>query len=134
MNLQHGSAAIPEAQSQIPPTSQSECDGALAVLRDNAAEWASLGLSARLDILESLRVSTHAIAERWVHAGCKAKQIRLGTPDEAEEWLGGPAVLLRNIRLLTRTLKEIRDQGSPQLPGEVTTRPGGKVVAQVFPT
>ncbi|MFT5355099.1 MAG: hypothetical protein ACI9KE_002315 [Polyangiales bacterium] len=134
MNLQHGSAAIPEATSQIPPTSQSECDGALAVLRDSAAEWAGLGLSARLEILESLRLSTYAIAERWVQAGCKAKQIQLGTPDEAEEWLGGPAVLLRNIRLLARTLEEIRDQGGAKLPGEVTTRPGGQVVAQVFPT
>ncbi|MEM7605820.1 MAG: aldehyde dehydrogenase family protein [Myxococcota bacterium] len=135
MSLQTiGSVALPEAKSQIPPTTQDACDEALAVLRDKADTWAALDLTGRINLLDAINETTHAIAERWVQAGCAAKKIRRGTPDEAEEWLGGPAVFLRNIRLLRRSLVEIRDQGAPQLPGPVSTLPSGQVVAQVFPT
>ena len=132
--MQQGSAKIPEAKSQIPPTTFDHCDEALAILKDNAERWLKLGISERIVILDELKDSIFAMAERWVQAGCTEKKIPRNTPDEAEEWLGGPAVTLRNIRLLKRTLEEIRDLGTPQLPAAITTRPDGQVIAPVFPT
>ena len=134
MSLAHGSAAIPEATSQIPATSEAECDKALTTLKDHAAAWAGLTLNARIRILKSLQVTTMGIAERWVQLACEAKGLTPNTPEEGEEWLGGPAVLLRNLRLLLRSLEEIKEHGVPQLPGKVQFRPNGQVVAPVFPT
>lgn len=133
--LQKGSAAIPEAQTdRIPPTSQAECDEALAILRDHADEWAGLAIEERLSILQALIPSTHQAAESWVEAACRAKGIRRGTPSEGEEWLGGPSAVLRNLQLLITSLRDVRDTGAPQLPGPVTRRDDGQIVAPVFPT
>ena len=133
-SLQQGSAAIPEAQASIPPTTQSELDEALAILSDKADAWVKLSIDERIRILDTLIDSTTRVAERWVRAACDAKGIRRGTPAEAEEWLGGPAVTLRNLQLLKRSLRDIRDHGAPKLPGEPSVRPDGQVVAPVFPT
>lgn len=133
--LQKGSAAIPEAdKDRIPPTSKDECDEALAILRDHADEWAKLAIDERIEILQALVRTTEASAERWVEAGCEAKGIRRGTPAEGEEWLGGPSATLRNLQLLITSLRDVRDTGTPQLPGKPTVRPDGQVVAPVFPT
>jgi acyl-CoA reductase-like NAD-dependent aldehyde dehydrogenase len=132
--LQQGSAAIPEAKHSIPPTSKDEIDEALAVLSDKKDTWVGLSIDERIRILDVLTESTHRVAERWVRAACEAKGIRRGSPAEGEEWLGGPAVVIRNLQLLKQSLKDIRDHGSPQLPGEPTVRPDGQVVAPVFPT
>ncbi|MBO6939890.1 MAG: aldehyde dehydrogenase family protein [Deltaproteobacteria bacterium] len=132
--LQHGSAAIPEAKASIPATSQDEIDEALAVLSDKKDAWVGLSIDERIRILDVLIDSTTRVADRWVRAACEAKGIRRGTPAEGEEWLGGPAVVLRNMQLLKKSLKDIRDHGSPKLNGEVTVRPDGQVVAPVFPT
>src|SRR5262249_26775839 len=46
-------------------------------------------------------------------AACRAKGISLDEPVAGEEWVGGPAVTLRNIRLLIRSLGEIAERGTP---------------------
>ncbi len=132
--LQHGSAAIPEAKASIPPTSHDDIDEALAILSDNADAWVKTSIDERIRILDELVASTHRVAERWVRAACDAKGVRRGTPGEGEEWLGGPVVVLRNLQLLKRSLKDIRDGGSPKLPGEPKVLPDGQVEAPVFPT
>ncbi len=132
--LQTGSAAIPEAEHRIPPTSHDDLDAALAVLKDHAEEWRTLSLSERITLLEQLLDSTFATSERWVREACAAKGLEMGGPYEAEEWLGGPVVVLRNLRLLIRSLREIQASGKPQLPGKPTVRPNGQVIAPVFPT
>lgn len=129
-----GSATIPEATSKISATSTGELDQALQDLHANAAAWIEVSIDDRIALLQRLRASCYATAERWAEAGCAAKQIPLGTPPESEEWLGGPFTTIRNLRLLERTLCEIRDGGAPKLPNKPKTRADGTVTVQVFPS
>lgn len=131
---QRGSALIPEATQQIQPTEEAAIDEAVAVLQDHAQGWVDLGIEARIRLLEQLRDRTVAAAPVWVSKAIEAKKIPAGSPAEGEEWLAGPVVVLRNIELLRRSLKDISTIGSPQLPGPVSTRSDGTVVAPVFPT
>ena len=132
--MQHGSAAIPEAKHRIEPTSQSSIDEALSVLQDHKQEWASMPIGERIDLLEELRDGVVREAERWIRAALEAKGITPGSASEAEEWLGGPAMVARNVALLIRSLRDIERHGVPQLPKPAYTLPDGQVVAPVFPT
>jgi len=128
-----GSAAIPEAEHRIAPTSQSKLDEALAVLEDHKQEWTSLDIDERIELLEHVREGAVDVAERWVRASVEAKGMSFGTAEEGEEWLVGPGPILRNINLLIASLRDIQEYGVPQLPTAAFTRPDGQVVAQVFP-
>ncbi|MGB5695713.1 MAG: aldehyde dehydrogenase family protein [Polyangiales bacterium] len=129
-----GSAAIPEAEHRIAPTSQSKLDEALAILEDHKQEWAALDIDERVELLEELREGVVEVAERWVQAAIEAKGLTAGTAQEGEEWLGGPAAVIKNISLLIASLADIRDYGVPQLPKPAYVRPDGQVIAPVFPS
>ena len=129
-----GSAAIPEAEHRIEPTSQSTIDEALAVLQDHKQEWAALDVEERVDLLRELRDGAISVAQRWVDASVEAKGLRAGSGQEGEEWLGGVALVVRNLSLLIESLQDVAEQGAPQLPKSAYARQGGQVVAPVFPT
>ncbi|MGD8826113.1 MAG: aldehyde dehydrogenase family protein, partial [Myxococcales bacterium] len=128
-----GSAAIPEAQHRIEPTSQSMLDEALAILEDHKQEWAALDIDERIELLEHLREGMVEVAESWVVAAVEAKGLTFGTAEEGEEWMTGPATTLRNIQLLIASLQDIQEHGVPQLPKPAFARPDGQVVAPVLP-
>lgn len=134
LQMQTGSAAIPEADHQIPPTPQEEIDAAIDVLSSHAKEWLELSLGERITLLEQLLETTYAVSERWARESSRQKGIPAGDPAEGEEWLGGPVVVLRNLRLLIRSLRDVQAKGKPQLPAKPSVRPDGQVVAPVFPT
>jgi hypothetical protein len=129
-----GSAAIPEGAHALLPTSQAEIDAALAVLEGAKDRWVGVGIPARLGLLDDLTRGLLAVADRWVGASLRAKGIARGTPTEGEEWLAGPLTLVRNVRLLSKSLADVAKHGAPRLPGPPRTRAGGQVVAPVFPT
>ena len=60
----------------------------------------------RIALLEDGIAGTHAIASEWVAEACRAKGISPDAPVSGEEWIAGPAVTLRNIRLLARALAD----------------------------
>ena len=102
--------------------------------------WRALqepGLSAyerdRRAILGELLKDFTALAEPWAEAARQAEGIPAGSPTAGEEWVAGPYMIVRNLRLLDQALAEIERYGQPQIPGPVTTRPDGQVTAQVFP-
>lgn len=111
-----------------------EQDAAVAALRGGATAWAMIDLTERIGVLESLVATTAAVAERWAQTGCELKSIPLDTPAEGEEWLSGPYPVLRCLRQLIRTLEDVRDRGTPGLPGRARKRSDGRVSAPVFPT
>ena len=128
-----GSAAIPEAEHRIEPTSQSKLDEALAILEDHKNEWVALDIEERIELLERVRERTVEVAERWVAASVEAKGMTFGGAEEGEEWLVGPSPVVKNISLLIGSLRDIQDHGAPQLPASAFVRPDGQVVAPVFP-
>ncbi|MDH3845776.1 MAG: hypothetical protein OES69_17695, partial [Myxococcales bacterium] len=91
----YGSAAIPEAEHRIEPTSKSKLDEALAILQDHKKEWAALDLGERIDLLEELRDGVVRVAERWTDASVEAKGLTEGSAQEGEEWLAGVSLVVR---------------------------------------
>ena len=128
-----GSAAIPEAEHRIEPTSQSNLDEALAILEDHKQEWATLDIDERIELLEHLRDGVIEVADGWMQAAMEAKGMAPGSTEEGEEWLAGPASVVKNLSLLIASLRDIDEHGRPQLPKDPYTRPDGQVVAPVFP-
>lgn len=133
VSVQPGSVKIPEAQHKIAPTSKAHIDEALAILQDHKQPWADLGIDDRIDLLEQLRAGMVRVLEGWVTAACEAKGAPRGSHQEGEEWLAGPAVVIRNIQLLIKSLTDIKQHGAPQLPAPAYERENGQVVAPILP-
>jgi hypothetical protein len=127
-----GTLAIPEATHRIPPTPQRDLDAALSTLRSRAGAWTSTGIDGRLELLAELAETTLAAAPGWTTHAAAAKGIRRDSQLMGEDWISGPVPVLRNVQLLARTLREIRDTGRPQ-PPSLEVAPNGQVVAKVFP-
>jgi acyl-CoA reductase-like NAD-dependent aldehyde dehydrogenase len=127
-----GTLSIPEASGGIAPTPRKDLDAALTTLRDRAGAWTSTGVDARLRLLEELVRDTLAAAPAWTTAAAVAKGIRRDSPLMGEDWISGPITVLRSLKLLARTLEQIRDTGAPQ-PPSLEVAPDGQVVAKVFP-
>ncbi len=131
---QVGSAAIPQAAGTLPASTTDELDKAIAAVRAKKDAWVAVPIAERVAILEGLIKTTLAASDNWVAQALEAKGITPGTPPEGEEWLAGPMVLIRNLRLLAQSLRDIERVGHPQLPAPPKTLPSGQVVARVFPT
>ena len=118
----------------ITPTSFQDLDRAIAEVREAAAGFAILPLSDRINLIDRAVDGLRAVEERWVAAACVAKGLPRNTSVEGEEWLAGPMVTQRNLRLLRQTLMDLRDYGLPQLPeGSISTAHTGQTVVRVFP-
>lgn len=128
-----GTIVIPEADHRIPPTPHAELDAAVAEVRAQRRTWIDRDVPARIALLEELRATTLEAAPDWATAAAAAKGIPSDSPAMGEDWLSGPVLLLRNLRLLQQTLEAVRDTGRPQPPG-LRTRPDGRVAVDVFPT
>ena len=119
----------------IKPTSSADLDRAVDTLQASKARFAALSVPDRIDMLSKILARSRGVAPRQVEAAWAAKRIDRNTATAGEEWLAGPMLVHRNIRLLIDSLRQIRDRGRPQIPaGAVHTRPDGQVVARVFPT
>lgn len=129
----HGNPAIPEAEHSIPPSSQEAMDLALTALQQGKHLWPRMSLKLRIALIEESMDLIKKHGQEWVDASLKAKGITPGTPAEGEEWLGGPMITMRTLRLTRKSLQDIKDYGHPRLPKKPYTRPDGQVVAPVFP-
>ncbi len=109
-------------------------DRDLAVLAARKDSWAQLPIGTKLEYLSAVSRNTAALARSWALAAADAKHLSHSSPLVGEEWISGPWATLYAINRYIRTLEEIRQTGSPQLPRHrVRVRPGGQVVADVFP-
>ena len=91
-------------------------DHYIEVLQTNKDRWLK-----DVTIQERIRLLTKAIdgmmnvSERMVERAVQAKKITPGSAAVSEEWLGGPMVTIRTLRLLKESLKDIARFGHPQL-------------------
>lgn len=130
-STQHGSPRFPTITGVLPPSTQEEMDTAVKELQRQKDVWVALSIRDRITLLETLLTDMAAIAERWVHLSCQAKAL---APDlQGEEWAIGPWPVLRNLRQLQQSLRDIELFGRPHIPGPVQTLPNGQTSAQVFP-
>lgn len=132
--LSIGSATIPELEEAREATPREAIDEAVETVYSRKDGWVAVSVPGRVALIEELSRATSRVAKRWVSQALAAKGLRPGTHYASEEWLAGPMVLLRNLRLLAQSLRDIERYGRPLLPGKARTRPDGQVVAPVFPT
>jgi len=123
------SPAFPEPRAAIPPTSLSECDQAVARVHEKRDAWLAVSLDKRIDYLEQCLKGVREVAAGWVDDLCRVKGLRSDEAMAGEEWLAGPAVTARNIRLLMENLRA----GGHKPPPAITTRGNGQKVARVVP-
>ena len=128
-----GSPSFPTVLGSISPSTRDEMDAAVQALQSHKDEWVTHTVRERIALLDRLIQDFAAIAPRWVAACLQAKSVAEDAPTASEEWAVGPWPVLKNLRQLRQSLSEIETYGHPRIPGPVTTRPDGQVVAQVFP-
>ena len=81
----------------------------------------------RLELARSFRDRTRDAAAGQVKRALEAKELSPDDPQSAEEWLAGPLISLRTMRMLIETLEEIREHGHPECSvAELRRRAGGQ--------
>ncbi len=114
------------------PTSLAAIDHALDELNSAKSRWVKTGIPQRIALIEQIQRDLEAVLPRWIDASLRAKGLSAADPAAGDEW-GSITIIFRLLRQLKRTLKDIQRYGSPQLPGPVTARSDGQLVARVFP-
>ncbi len=121
------------SSSTTPPaSSQGRMDVVIAQLRGAAGGFAKLDIKQRIELAEAMQRGYMHVAERSVHAGCRAKGIEIGSPSEAEEWATGPWGIVRQLRLIRESLQAIRQNGNTPI-GKVGRTAEGYLSVNVFP-
>jgi acyl-CoA reductase-like NAD-dependent aldehyde dehydrogenase len=133
IETRHGSFQFPTTTSDIVPSTQDEMDAAIATLGKQKQAWVQLSASERIPIVDALLRDFAAIAPRWVGAAIQGKGISPDSPNTGEEWGAGTWPVAKQLRQLRQALADIVAKGQPTIPGPITQRPDGQVVAQVFP-
>jgi acyl-CoA reductase-like NAD-dependent aldehyde dehydrogenase len=133
MSTKHSEEQVASSSRGIVPSSQSEMDQALTVLTVHKNDWAMMDIPGRIALLDQIKQDLLKVENRWITAGMTAKGARPETMAEGEEWWS-LTMIYRQIRFLRKALEDIARFGKPQIPGKVTTRPNGQVVAQVVPS
>ena len=133
ISLAHGIPRHSEARSAIPATSRARMDAAVGLLTARRRAWAAVGSAERAALLDTVLADLLAVSDDWVAASLLHKGLEPDAPASGEEWIAGPMIALRNIRLLRDAMADIARLGSPRVPGPVWTRDDGRVVAGVFP-
>ena len=114
----------------MPETSKEVIDRKVKRLKEHAADWVSLDIDARIELLKRTIETMKKAAPKWVEAVYKAKGIDPESQQAGEAWLSGPATTIRNIRLFIDTLEA---NGQPR-PPKTWKRSNGQYVAKVFPS
>ena len=133
IETQYGTPQFPTVEGGISASTRESMDEAIGELQARKDAWVGVGIRERVALLDQLTQGFVALAERWVTACIQAKGIATNSPLAGEEWAASTWPVVRNLRQLRQSLLDIEAQGHPRIPGPVTTRANGQVVAQVFP-
>jgi acyl-CoA reductase-like NAD-dependent aldehyde dehydrogenase len=127
-----GAPLFPEFDGGIEPSTQKEIDQALDVLHTHKEDWLHLDVGDRIALLDEVKRDLAAVVDEWARLSNQAKGVEPGSYFEGQEW-GAFGFIFRNIAVVRQALVDIQNGKRPQIPGPVTTRPDGQVVAQVYP-
>lgn len=117
-----------------PPMPQSQLETTLQRVRENAAAFARTTLDERIAFLRQLRDGYMSIAEESVRLACAYKNIPFDSPVSGEEWLIGPMITIRVLRLTEWSLQEVKQYGAPRIPDKlIRDLPDGRIAVKAFP-
>jgi len=121
------------SKTNIPPaSSQAKLDETVINVREAAWKFAALSIEKRIALLESMQQGIMKQLGGMIDAGCKAKNIELGTNLEAEEWAAGYWGAVRQLRLIRESLQSIYKSGNTPI-GKVKRTIAGNLAVQVYP-
>jgi hypothetical protein len=132
-STRQGAPLFPQIAGSIPSSTREEMDSAIEILQAHKAEWVAFTVQERITLIDRLITDFASIVSRWVDASIRAKGIAEESLCVGEEWAAGAWPVLKNLRQLRQSLVDIETDGHPKIPGRITTRSDGQVVAQVFP-
>ncbi len=115
-----------------PPTAERDLEAAVTRVREAAPGWAAASLRERIDLARALLRGTARTAERAARLACQAKGIAFDSPQAGEEWLSGPYVTLRLLRLTVEALTLLSRNGNTPI-GPLGETADGRLTARVFP-
>ncbi|HEX8700124.1 MAG TPA: aldehyde dehydrogenase family protein [Myxococcaceae bacterium] len=116
------------------PTASQTMETLVHRIKEGSRSWVKVSLAERIALLEELRRAYSGIAESSVRAACEAKGLDPESSTAGEEWLAGPLVVLRNLRLLVESLKDIQRHGVPHIPASwLRTLDNGQLSARLYP-
>ncbi|QHG16068.1 aldehyde dehydrogenase family protein [Nostoc sp. ATCC 53789] len=104
-------------------------DVLISQLSKHKEAWLQVEIPERIIYLRYCLDGVQKVAAKWIERVCLEKGIDPTKSLAGEEWLAGPMVIVRNLRLLIEALEAF---GQPK-PKRWITRPDGQVVAQVLP-
>lgn len=115
------------------PAQNAPLDQSVSELAAGLERWGGTGIAQRIELLDRLAADTLAASADLVAASCLGKGIDPHSSTAGEEWLGGPATVLRHIRLLRGSLQHIARTGRPPIEARQMEEREGTAVARVFP-
>src|SRR5947209_18929916 len=128
-----GTPKPPISPASLDASSRGALDAAVAGLKARQADWVAVPVAGRIALLDELLHGFLGVADRWTAACLAAEGLDPAHPSAGEEALVGPYFVLRNLRLLRKSLTDITHGGTPKVPGPVKILPSGQVAARVFP-
>lgn len=108
-------------------------DSAIDELASGAKQLLTMPLGKQRELVDACVEGVARNANAWVEAACKAKRLSPDAPIASEEILVGPGSLLRYLRLLSQSLREIEANGSPTLPGKPRKNTQGRTCLPILP-
>lgn len=129
----HTALAMSETARSTAATAPAEIDAALQAVAAQKQAFARLPVKQKIALLKACIPTLKGSIPDWIREACKAKGLDEGAPVSGEEWIAGPYMVMRNLRLLIETLEAIDRAGTPPMGTGVRTRPDGRVFVDVFP-
>ncbi len=115
-----------------PPTPLPALDAAVTRVKEAAHGWAKASLQERIGLARAMAEGTARTAERAARLACQAKGIPWEAPAAGEEWLSGPWVTLRLLRLTVEALTLLARNGNTPV-GPLGETADGRLSVRVFP-
>jgi aldehyde dehydrogenase (NAD(P)+) len=117
-----------------PPMPQSQLESILARVKENAPAFARTTVDERIAFLRQLRDGYMSIAEESVRLACAYKGLPFDAPVSGEEWISGPMITIRVMRLTEWSLNEVKQHGAPRIPDKwIRDLPDGRIAVKAFP-
>jgi acyl-CoA reductase-like NAD-dependent aldehyde dehydrogenase len=117
-----------------PPMPLSQLDTIVSRIKENAAAFARTSIDERVAFLRQLRDGYMRIAEQSVRLACAYKGVPFESQASGEEWLAGPMITIRVLRLTEWSLQEVKQYGAPRIPDKlIRDLPDGRIAVKAFP-
>lgn len=118
-----------------PPMPSTQLDALVTRVKENAPAFARTSIDERVAFLRQLRDGYMRIAEESVRLACAYKGVAFDSPASGEEWLAGPMVTLRVLRLTEAALDEVKRYGAPRVKDAwLRELPDGRLAVRTFPS